>query len=108
VGGFDPPQQHLQSTPFDGGEATQPAVAATIGFGEGGRARDLFRAISPFQLFRGTLQGQQDRPHSKVQPAPLVLPDELAELVVEPDTVLAILTRARVPRRDVVKLTPVY
>jgi hypothetical protein len=25
MGGFDPPQQHLQSTPFDGGEATQPA-----------------------------------------------------------------------------------
>lgn len=36
------------------------------------------------------------------------LPDELTELVVEPDTALAILTRARVPRRDVVKLSPVY
>jgi hypothetical protein len=87
---------------------TQPAVAATIGFGEGRRAGDLLRAISPFQLFRGALQGQQERPQSRVQAAPLVLPDELTELVVEPDTALAILTRARVPRRDVVKLSPVY
>lgn len=87
---------------------TQRAVAATIGFGEGGRPRDLFRAINPFQLFRGTLQGQQDRPHSRVTAAPLAQPDEFAELVVEPDTALAILTRARVPRRDVVKLAPVY
>jgi hypothetical protein len=28
--------------------------------------------------------------------------------VVEPDPAFAILTRARVPRRDVVKLTPIY
>jgi hypothetical protein len=27
---------------------------------------------------------------------------------LEPDTALAILTRARVPRRDVVKLRPLY
>jgi len=87
---------------------TQPQVAATIGLGEGGRMRDLFRAINPFQLFRGTLQGQQDRPHSRVQPAPLVFAEEISELVVEPDTALAIFTRARVPRRDVVKLRPVY
>ena len=83
-------------------------MAATIGFGEGGRARDLFQAINPFQLFRGTLQGQQERPHSRIYPAPLAQADELAELVVEPDTALAILTRARVPRRDVMKLRPVY
>jgi hypothetical protein len=87
---------------------TQPAVAATIAFGEGGRGRDLSRAISPFQLFGRTLKGEQDRPQSRVHPAPIVLADELSELVVEPDTALAILTRARVPRRDVVKLTPVY
>jgi hypothetical protein len=35
---------------------------ATMAFGEGGRARDLFRAISPFQLFRGRLQGLSLRP----------------------------------------------
>jgi len=87
---------------------TQPAIAATITLGEGGRMRDLLRAINPFQLSRQTLQGQQERPHSRVQPAPIVLPDEVTELVVEPDTALAILTRARVPRRDVMKLTPVY
>jgi hypothetical protein len=69
-----------------------------------------------FQLFRRTLQGEQDRPQSRVHPAPLVLADELSELVVEPDPAFAILTRARararararVPRRDVVKLTPIY
>jgi hypothetical protein len=87
---------------------TQQDVAATIGFGEGGSMRDLFRAINPFQLFRGTLQGQQDRPHSRVAAVPLVNPDEFAELVVEPDTALAILTRARVPRRDVVKLESIF
>ncbi len=87
---------------------TQRAVAATIAIGEGRRVRDLFTAINPFQLFRGTLQGQQERPHSRVHPAPVMQPDELSELVVEPDTALAILTRARVPRRDVVKLMPVY
>jgi hypothetical protein len=31
---------------------TQPQVAATIGFGQGGRMRDLFQAINPFRLFR--------------------------------------------------------
>jgi len=87
---------------------TQAQVAATITFGQGGRMRDLFQAINPFQLFRGTLQGQQDRPHSRVQPAPLVFAEEISELVVEPDTALAIFTRARVPRRDVVKLRPLY
>lgn len=87
---------------------TQRSVAATIGFGEGGRARDVFRAINPFQLFRRTLQGEQDRPQSRIQAAPVAHAEELAELVVEPDTALAILTRARVPRRDVVKLSPVY
>ncbi len=87
---------------------TQTAVASTIGLGEGGSLRDLFRAVNPFQLFRGTLQGQQERPHSRVATVPLANPDEFAELVVEPDTALAILTRARVPRRDVVRLAPVY
>lgn len=87
---------------------TQPMVAATIQFGEGGRVRDLFAAINPFQLFRKTLGGEQERPHSRVYPAPIVQPDEVSELVVEPDTALAILTRARVPRRDVVKLRPLY
>lgn len=87
---------------------TQPHVAATIGFGQGGRMRDFYQAINPFQLFRATLQGQQDRPHSRVQPAPLVFAEEISELVVEPDTALAIFTRARVPRRDVVKLRPLY
>jgi len=87
---------------------TQRSVAATISFGEGGRARDLFRAINPFQLFRKTLGGEQERPQSRVLPAPVVYADEISELVVEPDTALAILTRARVPRRDVVKLSPMF
>jgi hypothetical protein len=37
-----------------------------------------------------------------------VTPEELTELVVEPDTAFAVLTRGRVPRRDVIKLTPMY
>lgn len=87
---------------------TQPMVAMTIPFGAGGRMRNFGSAINPFQLFRRTVAGEQERPHSRVAVAPLLHAEELSDLVVEPDTALAILTRARVPRRDVVKLTPIY
>ena len=87
---------------------TQPHVAATVVIGEGARARERLSGIHPFQLFRRTAAGEQDRPASRVLAAPLVQPEEMMELVVEPDTGLAILNRGRVPRRDVVKLTPVY
>jgi len=52
----------------------------------------------PFQLIRKTLKGEQERPQSHMQPAPVVYADELSELVVEPDTALAI-SRGR-GRRD--------
>ena len=87
---------------------TQRPVAATIAIGEGGGMRGLLSAINPFQLFRRTVSGEQERTHSRVAPAPLLHAEELPDLVVEPDTALAILTRARVPRRDVVKLKPIY
>ena len=76
--------------------------------GEGARARERLSGISPFQLFRRTAAGEQDRPASRVLVAPLVQPEELTELVVEPDTALAILNRGRVMRRDVVKLRLVF
>lgn len=85
---------------------TQPAVAATIGFGEGGRVRDLVSSFNPFQLRRRTLAGEQEHAWSKVAALPLIDAAELTELTVEPDTALAVLTRARVPWRDVVKLRP--
>jgi hypothetical protein len=87
---------------------TQPGIALTLGFGQGGRFRDLLGAINPFQLFGKTLQGQQDRPSSRIGAAPLLHAEELTELTVEPNTALAILTRARVPRRDIIKLKPLY
>jgi len=87
---------------------TQPQVAATVVIGEGARARERLSGMNPFQLFRRTAAGEQDRPASRVLAAPLVSPEELTELVIEPDTALAILNRGRVPRRDVVKLMPVY
>ncbi|MCW2247836.1 hypothetical protein M2352_003470 [Azospirillum fermentarium] len=86
----------------------QPLAAATLELGEGGRIRDLIRSINPFHLFKKSMAGEQDSPASKLAVAPLIEAAEFGELVVEPDTALAVLTRARVPRRDVVRLAPVY
>ncbi|TWB21114.1 type IV secretory system conjugative DNA transfer family protein [Nitrospirillum bahiense] len=83
----------------------QPLLASTIELGQGGRVADLLSAINPFQLFKANLAGQQDRPTSKIAVAPIVTAEEVNELVVEPNTALAVLTRARVPRRDVVRLS---
>jgi len=87
---------------------SQPSVYATVDFGEGRSVGELLAVINPFQLFRRTFSGEQAHISSRVVAAPLVLADELTELVVEPDTALAILNRGRVPRRDVVKLRPVW
>jgi len=87
---------------------TQPLVASTVMVGEGSTPVSLLATINPFQLFRRTAQGEQERPSSRIGAAPLVTPEELTELVVEPDTAFAVLTRGRVPRRDVIKLTPMY
>jgi hypothetical protein len=87
---------------------TQPLVANTVLVGEGSTPVHLLASINPFQLFRRTVQGEQDRPSSRIGPAPLVTPEEFPEFVVEPDTAFAILTRGRVPRRDVIKLRPLY
>jgi hypothetical protein len=87
---------------------TQPLIAATIQIGEESRPRDLLASINPFQLFTRTLKGEQGTPVSRLTVAPLVAGDELAELVVEPDTAFAVVTRGRVPRRDVIRLAPLY
>lgn len=39
---------------------------------------------------------------------PLVAAGEAANLLAEPDTAIALVTRGRVPRRDVIRLKPVY
>ncbi|MGV3616689.1 MAG: type IV secretion system DNA-binding domain-containing protein [Fimbriimonas sp.] len=43
---------------------------------------------------------------SALQPHPLVVAEEMSTLLAEPNLALAITTRGRVPRRDVIKLTP--
>lgn len=43
---------------------------------------------------------------SSLSPFPLVFAEELPTLLAEPNLALAITTRARVPRRDVIKLSP--
>lgn len=45
---------------------------------------------------------------SALQPHPLVVAEEMSTLLAEPNLALAITTRGRVPRRDVIKLTPRY
>ena len=39
---------------------------------------------------------------------PVVETDELQTLLAEPDTALVLLNRGRVPRRDIIKLKPLY
>lgn len=46
------------------------------------------------------------RPSSQMGPAAIVSPGELTSLLAEPDTALVIFNRARVPRRDVIRLQP--
>lgn len=48
------------------------------------------------------------RPVSRLGAAPVVVADELATLLAEPDTALAVLNRARAPRRDIIRLSPEY
>lgn len=43
---------------------------------------------------------------SALQPHPLVVAEEMTTLLAEPNLALAVTTRGRVPRRDVIKLTP--
>jgi len=43
---------------------------------------------------------------SSVHPVPIVVAEELPTLLAEPNLALAVTTRARVPRRDVIKLSP--
>lgn len=43
---------------------------------------------------------------SALRPFPLVFPEEMTTLLAEPNLALAVTTRARVPRRDVIKLSP--
>lgn len=45
---------------------------------------------------------------SGLRPAPLVYTDEMPTLLAEPNLALALFTRARVPRRDVIKLKPMF
>jgi hypothetical protein len=86
----------------------QRLAAATVVIGERAQLRERFSAINPFQLFRCTEEGEQERPYSVVLAAPMMPPEEPMELVAQPDTAPAILNRRRSPRRDVVKLRPVY
>lgn len=48
------------------------------------------------------------RPHSRIGPQPLIQTGEVATLLAEPDTALALLVRGRVPRRDIIRLKPIY
>jgi hypothetical protein len=48
------------------------------------------------------------RPQSQIGPRPIVLPGEVNSLLSEPNTALAVLTRGRVARRDVIRLKPEY
>lgn len=60
--------------------------------------------------FRRALIGESatSRPNSRLGAAPLIEAAELATLLAEPDTALAVLNRARAPRRDVIRLCPEY
>jgi hypothetical protein len=53
-------------------------------------------------------KGSVDEPTSVIAPQPLVNAGELLTLLAKPDTALVVTTRARVPRRDIVQLEPVY
>lgn len=60
------------------------------------------------RLFTRLGDSQAGRPGLTLAPKPLIRPDELQSLLAEPDTALIIANRARVARRDVIKLSPVY
>lgn len=54
------------------------------------------------------LRGSVSEPTAVIAPQALVNGGELMTLLAKPDTALIVTTRARVPRRDVVQLDPVY
>lgn len=45
---------------------------------------------------------------SMIGPSPIIAPSETSSLLAEPNTALAACVRARVPRRDVIRLNPIY
>jgi hypothetical protein len=54
-------------------------------------------------------QGTAQSPFStQIGVLPTVFAGEMTTLLAEPNTTLAVLTRARVPRRDVIRVQPVY
>jgi hypothetical protein len=84
-------QHHMAMTIMTGG-----AVIAPSSIAQGVAA-----------LGKGTPVGPQP-PQMALGSRPLIPPGEIASLAAVPDTAIAIATRARVPRRDVITLKPEY
>ncbi|MGZ5234402.1 MAG: hypothetical protein ACXWC3_30705, partial [Burkholderiales bacterium] len=89
---------------------TQPHMAAVIArrgwLGLPGRIFAAVRGRSAMQ--RSTSTGSGMSGHLTLGPRGLVAGGEIASLVAVPDTAIVIATRGRVPRRDVIRLTPEY
>lgn len=58
------------------------------------------------RVFQG--EPPQAKPQSQLGAFPLIESGEVQQLVAEPDTALALITRGRVMRRDLIKMTPMY
>lgn len=88
---------------------TQPHMSRATA--RGGWVAAPSRTASALAVARG-VQGAQLKdaspPSMTLGPHPLVAPGEIASLAAVPDTAIALATRGRVPRRDVVRLRPEY
>lgn len=60
------------------------------------------------KIVRAVIPERRAATESTVGPTPIVESAEIQTLLAEPNTALAYVTRARVPRRDVIRLTPDY
>lgn len=88
---------------------TQPHMAAIAS--KGGWLSMPGRIASAVALMRGKpAPGLKDvaAPQLSLGPRALVEPGELGSLAAVPDTAIALATRGRVPRRDVIRLRPEY
>jgi hypothetical protein len=91
----------------------QQSVRDALAGNDSGIVRQIVDKLNPFRIIGNAISDAKDGsadkgPTSKVGTRAWVAEEEVQALVCEPDTALACINRARVPRSDLVRLHPVY